>query len=276
MEIGLLPVCVVLEFPLSAVPLRFIENIGLSVKRSITGLGRYALLVQSVTYWLVHPPLRTRLIFKQLEFVGNRSLAIIFLSALFTGAVIGLQIGTIFGIFKAEGLMGAATAKAMALELAPTMCGFIVAGRAGAAMAAEIATMRVNEQIDAMEAMGVDPVSYLIVPRVIGSIIMMPMLSGLFLFIGTIGTYIIGVVRFKVDTQVFLQQLQALVSMDDVYKGLIKAVAFGFIISTLACYKGFHAKGGAKGVGEATTEAVVLSLLTILISDFFISLMQLG
>jgi phospholipid/cholesterol/gamma-HCH transport system permease protein len=143
-------------------------------------------------------------------------------------------------------------------------------------MAAEIATMRVNEQIDAMEAMGVDPVSYLIVPRVIGSVIMMPFLAALFLFLGTIGTYIIGIIMFKVDTQVFMQQLKWLVNLDDVVKGLIKAVAFGFIISTLACYKGYHAKGGAKGVGEATTEAVVLSLLAILISDFFISLFQLS
>jgi phospholipid/cholesterol/gamma-HCH transport system permease protein len=208
--------------------------------------------------------------------VGNRSLSIITLSSLFTGAVLGLQIGTIFGIFRAEGLMGAATAKAMALELAPVMCGFIVAGRAGAAMAAEIATMRVNEQLDAMEAMGVDPISYLIAPRVLASVIMLPLLSALFLFVGTIGTYIIGVLMFRVDTQVFMQQMKWLVDIDDVGKGLIKALAFGFIIATLACYKGYHARGGAKGVGEATTEAVVASLLTILISDFFISLAQIN
>jgi phospholipid/cholesterol/gamma-HCH transport system permease protein len=254
---------------------RAIEGFGVAVRHNVMGLGRYTLLVRSAGYWIVHPPLRTRLIFKQLEFVGNRSLAIIVLSSMFTGAVLGLQIGTIFGIFKAEGLMGAATAKAMALELAPVMCGFIVAGRAGAAMAAEIATMRVNEQIDAMEAMGVDPVSYLVVPRLISSVVMMPLLSGLFLFLGTIGTYIIGVLMFRVDTQVFMQQLKWLVDMGDVAKGLVKAGVFGFIIATVACYKGYHARGGAKGVGEATTAAVVASLLAILISDFFISLFQL-
>ncbi len=255
---------------------RFVESIGSSVKSTITGLGQYTILCQRVLFWMFHPPLRVRLIFKQLEFVGNRSFGIIFLSSIFTGAVLGLQLGTIFGIFKAEGLMGAATAKSMALELAPMMCGFIVAGRAGAAMAAEIATMRVNEQLDAMEAMGVDPVSYLIVPRVVSSVLMMPLLSALFLFLGTIGTYIIGILMFHVDTQVFMSQLKWLVESDDVFKGLTKAAVFGFIISSLACYKGYHASGGAKGVGEATTEAVVLSLLMILISDFFISLAQLS
>ncbi len=255
---------------------RLVEGLGVSIRYQISGLGRYTQLVWNTGYWMVRRPVRTRLIFKQLEFVGNRSMSIITLSSLFTGAVLGLQIGTIFGIFKAEGLMGAATAKAMALELAPVMCGFIVAGRAGAAMAAEIATMRVNEQIDAMEAMGVDPVSYLIVPRVIGSTIMMPLLSALFLFLGTIGTYIIGVVMFRIDTQVFMQQMKWLVDVDDVVKGLFKALVFGFIIATIACYKGFHARGGAKGVGEATTEAVVASLLTILVSDFFISLFQIN
>lgn len=259
-----------------ALPVRVIETIGRSMRTSVVGFGRYTLLCQRTFYWLFHPPLRLRLIFRQLEFVGNRSFGIIFLSSIFTGAVLGLQLGTIFGIFRAEGLMGAATAKSMALELAPMMCGFIVAGRAGAAMAAEIATMRVNEQLDAMEAMGVDPVSYLIVPRVIGSVVMMPLLSALFLFLGTIGTYIIGVLMFRVDTQVFMTQLKWLVEVGDIWKGLTKAMAFGFILATLACYKGYYARGGAKGVGEATTEAVVLSLLMILISDFFISLIQLG
>lgn len=260
---------------MGSVAVRFFEGLGDRVKGGIVGLGRYAILCKGIMYWVFHPPVRVRLIFKQLEFVGNRSFGIIFLSSLFTGAVLGLQLGTIFGIFKAEGLMGAATAKAMALELAPMMCGFIVAGRAGAAMAAEIATMRVNEQIDAMEAMGVEPISYLVVPRVIGSVIMMPLLSAVFLFLGTIGTYLIGVLMFQIDTQVFMTQMKWLVEVGDVWKGLVKSVAFGFILSTLACYKGYYARGGAKGVGEATTEAVVMSLLMILISDFFISLVQL-
>lgn len=258
------------------VVLRGFESLGATVRTLILGVGRYTLLLKEVAYWAGHPPVRLRLIFKQFEFVGNKSFTIIFLSSLFTGAVLGLQIGKIFGIFRAEGLMGAATGKSLALELAPVMCGFIVTGRAGAAMAAEIATMRVNEQIDAMESMGVDPVSYLIVPRVIASVIMMPVLAGIFLGLGTLGCYIVGLLMFKVDTAVFLQQLQWLVWVSDIRKGLFKALVFGFILSTIACYKGYYAKGGAKGVGEATTDAVVTSLLTILIVDFFISIIQMG
>jgi len=256
------------------VALRGLETLGGVVRKQVIGGGRFTLLLQEVFFWMVRPPLRIQLIFKQFEFVGNKSLSIVTLSSLFTGAVLGLQIGKIFGIFKAEGLMGAATGKALALELAPVMCGFIVTGRAGAAMAAEIATMRVNEQLDAMEAMGVSPVSYLIVPRVIASTLMMPLLAAIFLFLGLIGCYILGMIMFKVDTSVFVSQLQWLVWVSDIQKGLVKALVFGFILSTIACYKGFYARGGAKGVGEATTQAVVASLLTILIVDFFISLVQ--
>lgn len=252
----------------------FVTQYAQNVLASMSGFGRYVILVGDFFYWVVRRPVRLRLIFRQLEFVGNKSMAIIFLSALFTGAVLGLQIGKIFGIFKVEGLMGATTGKAMALELAPVMCGFIVTGRAGAAMAAEIGTMRVNEQIDAMEAMGVDPVSYLVVPRVVASTIMMPVLAAIFLFLGVIGCYILGLIIFRVDTAIFLENLRWLVWVSDIQKGLFKAAIFGFILSSIACYKGFYARGGAKGVGEATTQAVVASLLAILISDFFITYVQ--
>jgi phospholipid/cholesterol/gamma-HCH transport system permease protein len=254
--------------------LRGLETLGGVVRGRIIGLGKFTLLLREVLFWLMRPPFRIQLIFKQFEFVGNKSLSIVTLSSLFTGAVLGLQIGKIFGIFKAEGLMGAATGKALALELAPVMCGFIVTGRAGAAMAAEIATMRVNEQLDAMEAMGVSPISYLIVPRVVASTLMLPLLTAIFLALGILGCYILGLIMFRVDTSVFIAQLQWLVWVSDIQKGMTKSLCFGFILSTIACYKGFYARGGAKGVGEATTQAVVTSLLSILIFDFFISLVQ--
>ena len=181
------------------VALRSLETLGGLVRRQVIGLGRFTLLLRELFFWLFRPPLRIQLIFRQFEFVGNKSLSIVTLSSLFTGAVLGLQIGKIFGIFRAEGLMGAATGKALALELAPVMCGFIVTSRAGAAMAAEIATMRVNEQLDAMEAMGVSPVSYLIVPRVIASTLMMPLLSVIFLALGLVGCYILGNHRLPIE-----------------------------------------------------------------------------
>jgi phospholipid/cholesterol/gamma-HCH transport system permease protein len=214
------------------------------------------------------------LIFRQLDFVGNQSALIICIAASFVGSVLGLQLGVIFRLFSAEGLIGAATGKSLALELAPVMAGFIVTGRAGAAMAAEIATMRVNEQIDAMEAMGVNPMSYLVVPRVVASVIMMPLLTAVFLFVGVVGCYFVAITMYQVDNMTFMQQLKWIVEWKDVVKGLIKAFCFGFIFSSIACYRGFLARGGAKGVGEATTKAVVASLLTILLGDLIITLFQ--
>jgi phospholipid/cholesterol/gamma-HCH transport system permease protein len=250
------------------------EFIGIYIIKLLSGFGRFLIFVKDLCRWLFLPPFRIGLIVKQLEFVGNKSSTIIFISALFVGAVLGLQLGVIFKLFSAEGLMGAATGKSLALELGPVMCGFIVIGRAGAAMAAEIATMRVNEQIDAMEAMGVNPISYLVVPRVIASTLMMPILAGIFLFVGIIGCYIVAVLFYRVDTMTFMQQLKWIVYWSDVVKGLVKATIFGFIFSTISCYKGFKAKGGAKGVGEATTSAVVASLLSILVGDFIITIFQ--
>jgi phospholipid/cholesterol/gamma-HCH transport system permease protein len=250
------------------------EQIGAYLLTIFAGVGRFLIFVRSISQWIFIPPFRTSLLFKQLEFVGNKSFVIIFISSLFVGAVLGLQLGVIFKMFSAEGLMGAATGKSLALELAPVMCGFIVIGRAGAAMAAEIATMRVNEQIDAMEAMGVNPISYLVVPRVLASTMMMPILSIFFLFIGVIGCYCVAVIYFRVDTRTFMEMLKWIVYWGDVVKGLIKAMVFGFIFSIICCYKGFKARGGAKGVGEATTKAVVASLLSILAGDFIITLLQ--
>ncbi|MES2616085.1 MAG: ABC transporter permease [Bdellovibrionota bacterium] len=253
---------------------KFIELLGNFIVAGFVDFGRFLLFTIQTCKWMFSRPFRLQLILRQLEFVGNKSSLIILIAALFVGAVLGLQLGVIFRLFSAEGLMGAATGKSLAIELGPVMCGFIVVGRAGAAMAAEIATMRVNEQIDAMEAMGVNPISYLVVPRVIASVIMMPILSGIFLFVGVIGCYIIAVVMYHVDSKTFMQQLRWILVWGDVVKGLEKALFFGFIFASIACYKGFRAKGGAKGVGDATTIAVVNSLLSVLIADFLITLVQ--
>jgi phospholipid/cholesterol/gamma-HCH transport system permease protein len=252
----------------------FFEFLGKVILTGLTDFGRFILFSYNTCRWAFSPPFRLNLIMRQLEFVGNKSSLIIIIAALFVGAVLGLQLGVIFRLFSAEGLMGAATGKSLAIELGPVMSGFIVVGRAGAAMAAEIATMRVNEQIDAMEAMGVNPISYLVVPRVVASVLMMPLLSGIFLFIGVIGCYVIAIIMYHVDSMTFMQQLRWIVEWQDVVKGLVKALFFGFIFASIACYKGFRAKGGAKGVGEATTIAVVNSLLSILVADFLITLIQ--
>jgi phospholipid/cholesterol/gamma-HCH transport system permease protein len=250
------------------------EFIGKFIKKIVSNIGNFIIFLREFFVLLVSPPFRMSLIFRQLDFVGNQSALIICIAASFVGSVLGLQLGVIFRLFSAEGLIGAATGKSLALELAPVMAGFIVTGRAGAAMAAEIATMRVNEQIDAMEAMGVNPMSYLVVPRVVASVIMMPLLTAVFLFVGVVGCYFVAITMYQVDNMTFMQQLKWIVEWKDVVKGLIKAFCFGFIFSSIACYRGFLARGGAKGVGEATTKAVVASLLTILLGDLIITLFQ--
>ncbi len=252
-------------------PISFIGN---KVIHGVHVLGTGVIYFGTVLRQLFSPPYRWSLILQQLEFIGNQSLNIVLLSAFFTGAVFGLQIGSIFKIFSAEGIMGAATAKALARELAPMMASFILAGRAGSAMTAEISTMKVNEQIDAMEAMGVNPISYLVVPRVIAAILMLPLLTGIYNFLGLIGSFIMGVWLFDVDQGVFLAKITKFVKFSDLVSGLEKSIVFGVIIAAVACRFGLQASGGARGVGTATTNSVVFTLMTLLVFDFCITYIQ--
>ena len=248
--------------------------LGVEATALLIDLGKFFVYVGEVLKQRVRKPMRTALVFQPLEFIGNQSLNIILLTGFFTGAVFGLQIGGIFQIFKAEGLMGAATAKALTRELAPLMTGFLISGRVGSAMTAELATMRVSEQIDAMEAMGVDPVNYLVVPRFIASVAIIPLLCVVFIFIGIIGAYMTGVGIFRVDVGIFIEKMIQIVNMNDIWNGLQKSAVFAVLMSLIACRYGLRASGGAKGVGVATTNSVVVSLLAILCCDVFLTYMQ--
>jgi phospholipid/cholesterol/gamma-HCH transport system permease protein len=256
-------------------PIYLTQGAGRFIIQKSRDLGGFVLYLKHVLRQMITPPIRWDLIFQQLEFVGNQSLNIILLTGFFTGAVFGLQIGGIFQIFRAESIMGAATGKALTRELAPLMTAFLLTGRAGSAMTAEISTMRVNEQIDAMEAMGVDPIHYLVVPRLIASMIIIPLLCGIFIFIGIIGSFVTGIFVFDVDIGIFLDRIKWLVEPHDIYKGLEKGFIFSVIIATLACRFGLRASGGAKGVGQATTNSVVMTLLVILLCDVVITYVQL-
>lgn len=253
---------------------RILEKPGQITLTTAEYLGDYFLFLSRFIAHMFSNRFRTGLFFRQMEFVGNRSLSLVVIAGAFVGAVIGLQLGIILRLFNAEGMVGGATGASLSLELAPVICSFIVTGRAGAASAAEIATMRVSEQIDAMESMGVDSLSYLVAPRVLATMVMMPVLYFVFLFLGLLGCFSFAKFFFNIDTAVFLDQLNWIVDMTDITNGLVKSFFFGVIFSTISCYFGFHAKGGAKGVGEATTTSVVASLLTILIFDFIITYIQ--
>lgn len=236
--------------------------------------GHFIIYFGNVLRILFKRPYRIHLTFQQMEFIGNQSLFIITLTGFFTGAVFGLQLGGVFEIFKAENMIGGATGIALAKELAPLIGAFLLTGRAGSAITAEIATMVVNEQVDALEVMAVDPLNYLVVPRVWASLVMMPLLCGVFMFVGMIGTVMVATSIYYVDFGIFQDKVLELMKTSDIISGLRKMLFFALIISTIHCYFGLHASGGAKGVGNATTRAVVVTLITLLTVDFFISYLE--
>jgi phospholipid/cholesterol/gamma-HCH transport system permease protein len=254
---------------------RQFENIGKSVIGVFSNVGSFCLYLYEIFRQATRPPYRWDQIFVHLEFIGNQSMNIILMTGFFTGAVFALQIGGIFQIFRAESIMGAATGKALTREMAPLMTAFLLTGRAGSAMTAEIATMRVNEQVDAMEAMAVDPLHYLVVPRVLAAMFIIPLLCAIFIFVGIFGAFVTGIAVFDVDVGIFIDRIKWMVEPADIFSGLKKAFAFAVIIGAMACKYGLNAGGGAKGVGKATTMSVVMTLLVILLSDVFITYVQL-
>jgi len=247
------------------------DRLGRAVLENIEEMGKILLLFISVLAWMFRPPLKLRNIFKQMEFVGVKSIFVVVLTGTFTGMVMALQGYYGFRMFSAESLVGATVALGMTRELGPVLTSLMVTARAGSAMAAELGTMRVTEQIDALYVMAANPVKHLIVPRVIAGVLMVPMLTVVSDFVGILGGYFVGVHVLGINSGVFVKNITRIVDLEDIYNGLVKAACFGLILSLIGCYKGFNARGGAEGVGRATTEAVVLASITILISDYFLT-----
>jgi phospholipid/cholesterol/gamma-HCH transport system permease protein len=252
----------------------FIEAIGTWVIGAIEGVGRAATLLGQTLAWIPRPPYRIRLLFQAMEFVGVGSLFIVLLTGLFTGAVFALQGAGAFRLFNAEALVGSTVALSLARELSPVLTGLMVTGRAGSGIATELGTMRVTEQIDALYTMAVSPVQYLVVPRFIAGLIMVPALSVLFTLVGMGGAYFVGVVLLNIDEGVFLAKVYWYVDPKDLTSGMFKACVFGGILTLVGCYKGFYASGGARGVGLATTQSVVVSSVLILVADYFLTAMM--
>lgn len=219
----------------------------------------------------IHGPRRWKLILQQMHFIGVSSLFIVFLTGAFTGMVFALQSGRAFQLFRAETLTGAVASLSLARELAPVLTAIMVTARAGSAMAAQIGTMQVTQQVDALIAMSVNPLNYLVMPRVIAAVLVLPILTGLFDFIGVLGSYIVGVKLLQIDEAIFLQKVYYYVDVADILQGLFKSAVFGLILATVGCYKGYSATGGAEGVGRVTTQAVVIASVSILIADYFLT-----
>ncbi len=240
----------------------------------LTELGGVFSTFLSVLYWTVRPPFRVGLFMNSLRFVGAGSLFIILLTGTFTGAVFAMQTIYAFSIIGAKSMVGGTVALALSRELAPVLTALMVTGRVGSAMATEIGTMRVTEQIDALETMAVHPVQYLMVPRVWASTIMVPVLSILFSLVGMAGCYLVSVTWMGVDRGQFIDKTASFMEVSDLVNGLVKAVVFGAALATIACYKGFRAEGGARGVGQATTQAVVLSSVSVFVLDYIMTTMM--
>lgn len=238
---------------------------------AILALGDWCLFVFETVRWIFRKPYRFGNIIRQMEFIGVKSTPIIALTGMFVGAVFALQTGKAFAIFNAESLVGATIGLSLAREIGPVFTALMITARACSAMAAEIGTMRVTEQIDALETMAVDPIHYLAVPRVVAATLMTPLLTAIFNLIGIIGAWFVGVHLLEISEGSFLDKLYYYVEAEDFIGGLIKAAFFGFFISVISCYQGYVTKGGAEGVGRSTTKAVVVSSVTILVMDYFLT-----
>jgi phospholipid/cholesterol/gamma-HCH transport system permease protein len=249
----------------------FIAHIGRTALQQLTSMGRMFLFLLSAFAWVFRPPQRLRLIVYHVRTIGVDSLSVVILSGVFTGMVMGLQGYYSLRKFNAESFLGSVVALGLLRELGPVLSAFMVTGRTGSAMAAELASMRVSEQIDALYSMAVNPVQYLVSPRLIAGLFSMPLLTAIFDVVGIYGAYLIGVGLLGVSSGSYFAGMESSVVFKDVWSGLLKSVCFGLIITWVCCFKGFHASPSAIGVGEATTESVVLCFVLILVWDYFLT-----
>ncbi len=237
----------------------------------LASIGRIALFSVTAVSHCVRPPFYPTLVLRQMRDIGYFSLPVVGLTALFTGMVLALQSFTGFARFQAEGAIATVVVLSMTRELGPVIAGLMVAGRVGASMAAEIGTMRVTEQIDALMTLSTNPFKYLVVPRVIAGLTMMPVLVLIADIIGVLGGYLVSVYKLNFNAAAYLKQTVDYLQYMDVVSGLVKAAVFGFLIALLGCFHGYHSGGGAQGVGRATTNSVVSSSIMILIVDYMLT-----
>ena len=248
-----------------------IEGLGASVLGMVTGLGHFTGFAGKVFFWWIKPPYRFRLLFDQMYFIGNKSLFIVGLTSLFSGAVFALQMYLGINAINMDSLVGPIVAISLAKELAPVFAGLVVAGRCGSAMAAQIGSMKVTEQLDALEVMGINAHQYLAVPRVMGAMLSMPLLCAIFMIVGNFGSWLTGVKVLGIDEVMYFQKLSDFMRLNHIFEGLIKAGVFGFLIGLIGTYHGFEVEGGAEGVGKGTNLAVVWGMVTVLVSDYFLT-----
>ena len=248
-----------------------IERLGAYVIDGLTSLGDFVIFLGAALLYALRPPYKVRLLIRQLRSIGADSFFLVGLIGLFTGMVLGLQGYNTLSRFGSAGALGTVVALILVRELGPVLAALMVAARAGSAMAAELGSMQATEQIDALSVMAINPVQYLVSPRVLAGIISFPLLTALFDVIGIWGGWAVGVGLMGAPNGAFFNGIAQNMSGHDIATGVYKALVFGLVVMWVCCYKGYHAQRMATGVSRATTQAVVLSSVLILISDYFLT-----
>jgi phospholipid/cholesterol/gamma-HCH transport system permease protein len=250
---------------------RSVMQLGSKAVSIIEEMGRMLLFLLTTFAWLIRPPFRPFQTFKQLHFIGYKSMFVVILTAAFTGMVLGLQGYYTLRKFGSEALLGSAVALSMIRELGPVLAALMVTARAGSAMTAEIGIMRITEQIDALETMAINPQQYIVAPKIVASVVGVPLLVAIFDVVGIYGGYLVGVDLLGVNAGSYWSSIESAVEWKDVYGGILKSFSFGLLIAWVCCYKGYYTRMSAEGLGTATTQAVVLSSVVVLVWDYFLT-----
>ena len=249
----------------------FVSGVGALVIEQVTIIGQLTVLTLQLFYWLFKGKRNWRTILAQFNEIGVNSLPVILICSQFAGMVLVVQVGKQFASISATKFIGGTVGLSLSRELAPLISAVVVAGRNGSAMAAEIGTMKVTEQVDALVVLSTNPISYLVVPRVMACMVMVPILTIFANVVGLIGGALVAVTQVGISTAVFFNSVVDQVTITDFVSGVLKAIVFGVIIGVIACYKGLTCEGGAEGVGRATTGSVVFIITMLLIVNYFLS-----
>ncbi len=250
---------------------RFFNSVGATTLSLFKVAGEMSILFVSTVRCIISNKMRYKLTMKQIEFIGIKSIPIVVLTGAFTGMVFGIQTYVGFKDFGAESMSGSLVTLAMVTELGPVLTGLMVAARVGSSIAAELGTMKVTEQIDALDAMGINTIDYLVAPRLVAAAIVFPMLNVICITCGLIGGYAVNVLFLGVNSVEYVDQSVLYVGFIDLLNSLVKSFVFGLVIVTVACYKGLNTRLGAEGVGKSTTQSVVISCVLILLFDYIIT-----
>jgi len=251
----------------------FFSRIGKPVIAFLSHVGGIAILFFQTIYWCFQPTKQKKAVFSQMVFVGIDSLLIIGVTSFLVGMVTAWQTGMAVASFGGKTYIGGVVAVALAREMAPLIVGLMIAGRVGSSFAAEIGSMKITEQIDALKALAVEPIQYLVAPRFIACLVMVPVLVVFALIIGLIGAWLVATNSLGVDSAIYINHVMSFTKVKDVYAGLAKSGAYGAVTAIISCYRGLIVRGGSEDVSRATTFAVVFSSLAILLADYFFSVL---